>query len=150
MKGDDPVGLIRQIGADLFDEMLAQGARTCRSLIDPGQIAGVARPIARPPRFRAAAEIATDLDRAVALLARRGAPMIGVVRRAVAGQRLGRSLRGAAPSSASRSPGSSSGFCSISASTNALNSRLDSCSILIACCSCGVMTKAWLWRSSSR
>ena len=62
----------------------------------------------------------------------------------------GGSVSGAAPSSASRSPGSRSGFCSISASTNALNSRLESCSILIACCSCGVITRAWLWRSSSR
>ena len=25
----------------------------------------------------------------------------------------------------------------------------ESCSSLIACCSCGVITKLWLWRSSS-
>ena len=31
-----------------------------------------------------------------------------------------------------------------------VSSRFDSCSILIACCSCGVMTSVCVWRSSSR
>ena len=53
-------------------------------------------------------------------------------------------------SSLCASPRSSSGFCSISASTNSLSSRFDSCSSLIACCSCGVITSAWLCRSSRR
>jgi hypothetical protein len=52
------------------------------------------------------------------------------------------------PSAGSRR--SSNGFCWISASTNCVSSRFDSCSILIACCSCGVITKVCAWRSSSR
>ncbi len=95
MKGNHPVRLLGQIGTDLFNEVLAQGARTCRSLIDPRQIAGVARAITVPPRLRVAAEIAADLDRAVAVLARSGAPMIAIVRCAIAGQRRGKGLRGA-------------------------------------------------------
>src|SRR5258708_2469555 len=31
-----------------------------------------------------------------------------------------------------------------------MRSRLESCSSLMACISCGVITSAWLWRNSSR
>jgi hypothetical protein len=85
--------------------------------------------------MRVAAEIATHLNRAVALCPGGSAPVVG---------RLGGPIAGA------RFPRSSSGFCSISASTKSVSSIFDSCSILIACCSCGVITRAWLWRSSSR
>src|SRR5205085_4198105 len=50
----------------------------------------------------------------------------------------------------SGSPRSSSGFFSISASTYSASSRFESCSSLIACCNCGVMTRDWPCRSSSR
>src|SRR4051812_6592511 len=45
---------------------------------------------------------------------------------------------------------SSSGFFSSSASTYSANSRFESVSSLIACCSCGVITRDCPWRSSSR
>src|SRR3546814_12631555 len=44
---------------------------------------------------------------------------------------------------------SSSGFCSSSRSISAASSRLESWSSLMACCSCGVMTRDWRWRSSN-
>ena len=44
---------------------------------------------------------------------------------------------------------SSSGFRSSSSSTKAERSRFDSCSSLIACISCGVITSDWDWRNSS-
>jgi Asp-tRNA(Asn)/Glu-tRNA(Gln) amidotransferase A subunit family amidase len=37
-----------------------------------------------------------------------------------------------------------------SGGVKSFSSRFESCSILIACCSCGVMTNACDWRSSSR
>ena len=53
------------------------------------------------------------------------------------------------PIGSSASSRSSSGLRSSSVSTKAASSRLESCSSLIACCSCGVITRLWLCRSSS-
>ena len=85
-------------------------------------------------------------------------------RRPAAGNRIGQRLAGvpvavAVPRSRrgvgavvapSRSSRSSSGFCSSSRLDKSASSRFDSCSSLIACCSCGVITSDWLCRSSSR
>src|SRR5262249_28881994 len=46
-------------------------------------------------------------------------------------------------------PRSSSGLRSSSSSTKADRSRLDSCSSLMACISCGVITSDWDWRNSN-
>src|SRR6266496_1037156 len=67
VEGDYPVGLIGKVGADLLDQMLAQGARPRRGLVDPGQIARLARAVSALPGLEIAAEIASHLDRAVAL-----------------------------------------------------------------------------------
>src|SRR2546430_7980057 len=58
------------------------------------------------------------------------------------------SSAGASSSSASApSAGSSrSGFCSISVRMRSTSSSRESCSSLIACCSCGVITSCWLRR----
>ena len=89
-----PIGLIGQISADLLDQVLAQGARPRRGLLNARQVVCGPRPVAAPPGMYIAAEVATDLGPAVALLARRGAPMIGRVRSIVGGQRLGKGLGG--------------------------------------------------------
>src|SRR5690606_24519304 len=52
--------------------------------------------------------------------------------------------------SAAGSPISRSGFFSTSWATKSPSSRLVYCSSLIACCSCGVITRVWLCFSSSR
>jgi len=83
MEGDDPVGLIGKIGADLLDQVLAEGAGGARGLVDPGQFAGVAGTVAAAPGC-----IAGDLGRAVALVSRRRPPIVDGVRNRLDGRRL--------------------------------------------------------------
>ena len=163
MRGDHPIGRVAKIGADLLDQMLAQA---CAAAPRPARWPvrcrrrGRTRPrlrhrsrARRPRSWRAvalspaAACQCSAASPATSPIRRRAAPAASAARPAPAARpRRGRK----APRRARGSPRSSSGFCSISASTNSLSSRFDSCSILIACCSCGVMTSAGVWRSSSR
>ena len=90
VEGDHPVGLIGQVGADLLDQMLAQGAWSRRGLVDPGHIAKPARAVSAVPRLESAAEIATHLDRAVAIRPGGGAPVIGRLGNPIAGEHFGK------------------------------------------------------------
>jgi len=144
VKRDDPVTRVVEIGADLLQQVLAQGARAGCRLFDVRPIA-VTRPVAAVPRIRLAAEI----DRSIPLHTPCGMPMFGRFGGEIACHRL---RQGGAGPSASAAPlagaggssrgsrRSSNGFCWISASMYCVSSRLESCSILIACCSWGVMT----------
>ena len=156
---DHPVGLARQIGADLLDQMLAQGARPSRGLLEAGAVLAAQRAVAAAPGLRLTAEIdrrrrPRRRDAACQCSAASGAKSscrrLGQRRRARFLRRRPGAAAGDAVLGASRSRRSSSGFCWISASTKSVSSRFESCSILIACCSCGVITNACDWRSSSR
>ena len=45
MEGDHPVGLVGKIGADLFDQVLAEGARPACGLVNPGRVSGNQSPL---------------------------------------------------------------------------------------------------------
>ena len=161
MRGDDPVGRVAKIGADLLDQVLAQAARTCRRPLD-GRFRSSPRPRPVPatPQIAVAAAIVacrrrSRPQRPASARRHRRRPRRPRRRAAPEGQRRGRLAarprRGWRRARRARgSPSSSSGFFSISASTNSPNSRFDSCSSFIACCSCGVITSDWVCRSSRR
>ncbi len=89
MGGNDPVGDVGEIGADLLDQMLAQRPGTRRGLVDPAHVIIVAPPITDLPGLR----IAAAIERTVAVLARGVAPVLGGIARQVPGKRAVELLR---------------------------------------------------------
>jgi hypothetical protein len=83
--GDHPVRLVWQIGADLLHQMLAQGARSRRGLVETGKIVAVDAAAADAPR-----RVAAEIDRAVAVAAARGIPLFRAVGGKLARRRLER------------------------------------------------------------
>ena len=83
MEGDDPVSLVGKIGADLFDQVLAEGARPACGLVNPGRFSGIPRAITAAPGC-----ITGDFGRAVALFAGRRPPIVNPVRNRLYRRRL--------------------------------------------------------------
>ncbi len=63
MQRDQLIGLVGEIGSNLFDNVLAQGARPCRRLLEPGAVVGDERSVPTVPSLGLLGEI----ERAVAL-----------------------------------------------------------------------------------
>src|SRR3989442_1091561 len=81
-------GLIGHMGAARLEKRLAKGGGPCRGLVDPRQIAGLARAITAVPGLQIPAEIAAHLDRAVALRPGGSAPVVGRLGGPIPGERF--------------------------------------------------------------
>src|SRR5665213_3465981 len=64
--------ILEQIGADLFQDMLAQGPRPRRGLVESGEIVAVSRAVSAAPR----SGVAVETGRTVAVAAARGVPLL--------------------------------------------------------------------------
>ena len=151
MRADDAVDRVGDVDRELRQKMVAQSQRPARAS-GRGR-AGRRRHSApmmspmcarRPDRRRGRGCL-----RPRSPAASRQRSTSSLIRLAAVGRLFGSRASPPAPSRRGVRRAPRSGFCSSSVSTKADSSRFESCSSLIACCSCGVMTSACVCRRSS-